>query len=994
MLATWREPKFIPLGKPQMPFIVEIDGYQLDMGDGFGQLAPDAQQKALTEAGEYIRARGPGKPQEAPAKPEAPKDTSFSSALQSGLDAPLEAIGDTATMLGAESVGGFLKGATNAPENYEPAQVVGDREKAWYDPRAYNFRELPRAAVEQLGQVGGSLATRAGGAAAGAAVGGPVGAVVGGFAGPALFEAAQVLGPAAKARAKNNNRETPNAEDWMAAATTAGASGALNAIIPDAKMLRPLVEALTESGQSVIQQTGETVGTEKGLSVDPYQAVGEGLSAGTSAGGIAAAKPVTQAANATIQAPFKFAKDARDTSVLRGEAAENPEQFASDARVQRSYDEEKAGIGGKAEDVQVFRNLWKRQKEAFKSTVEALHDSGDISPEQVDRLVKAEDSVLNMAGKHTQELSSVDLDAIETAFDGRDDEGSKAAKDALLATARDLNTTVKNAKFKNEVGPGETLGRHVRGLGLAGRAAAGFGLGGTTGAIAGAVLGAGADKAGRMFDKAFSLNKPEVLRRSRARAKLAEKMGVDTTTSLTKLSDVRSEAEGRADGVVILPKAYHEMTRRRKATDERREIERQAHEQAIKDRREAKRLEGEAKKVALEELAKAETIQKHATDAFVAAQRAEDDAKAKADTAERQLVDRGQRGAFQFQLSQAKARTLAAKKVADDAAKAAQVEKDRIAKEEARALKEAAKVAEKASKAENQASRAKEQADSSQADLDKAMKSAGSTAQRLGAPRLGGWIASTIEHGTKATGLQVDVRDVQEAVSEFVADGRLTQEQADQLFNVHGAQINKRTNPGLYYEVQDVAAMKAAQRNGVSLDPEGLKKAREKDELETVLRRDRINRERKKQRGDLDKADADKAKATRDARVTPEVKAKRSAAAKKAAETRKAKPKEDREAEPKTADAIRNRITYQATVDTAQKALSEAMRTAPKGLSHLATEVENAPSKADKKAIVEAAKLSHPEGLKWIETQLSALAGIGGIDKRLDTLKARKKVST
>ena len=41
-----------------MPFLVEIDGYQLDMGDGFGQLAPQDQQKALEEAGEYIKARG------------------------------------------------------------------------------------------------------------------------------------------------------------------------------------------------------------------------------------------------------------------------------------------------------------------------------------------------------------------------------------------------------------------------------------------------------------------------------------------------------------------------------------------------------------------------------------------------------------------------------------------------------------------------------------------------------------------------------------------------------------------------------------------------------------------------------------------------------------------------------------------------------------------------------------------------------------------------
>lgn len=934
-----------------MPFIVEIDGYSLDMGDGFGQMAPQDQQKALEEAGEYIKARaGQQKPWEAPAQPEAPKDTSFSSALQSGLDAPLEAIGDTATMLGAESVGGFLKGVTNAPKDYQPAQVVGDREKPWYDPRAYNFSELPRAAVEQLGQVGGSLASRAGGAAVGGAVAGPVGAVAGGLAAPALFEAAQVLGPTARERAKNNGRDTPNFEDWSAAASTAVASGALNAIIPDAKLLRPLVEALTEAGQSVVQQTGETLGTDKGLTLDPHQAVAEGLSAGTSSGGIHVAKPAIKAVNATVAAPFRIAKDIHDTGVLKEQAAESPEQFASDARVQRAYDEEKAAIEGagtkSVDDVQVFRNLWHRQFEEFRKTAEALHDSGDISPEQLERLTEDRDSVLNTAGKHTQELSQVDLDHINEIFEGRTDDDAKAAKDALLGAARDLNTTVKNAKFKNESGPFERLGKTLEPQKSVLAVATGLYSGNPLIGAAGYAAGKLAGPVGKGVDRALGLQKPDVLRRSRARAKMAEKMGLDTATSLARMSDVRKGAEGRADGVVILPKAYHELTRRRQVVQAQREAASAAKSQAADGRREARRIEADARQAARAEIAKAEAAEKQAVEAASAAKRAEEAAKAKAEAAERQLVDRAQRGVLDHQLSQARARSLAASKVADDAAKAAKVERERIAKQEAEDLKRAAKAGERAAEAEKRSARATDEAAKAEAELQKWTQAAGSTAQRLGAPRLGGWIASTIEHASKVTGVQVDIRDIREAVKEFVDDGRMTKAQAEQLLNVHGAKINKRTNPGLYYEVQDVAALKAAQRHGVNVDRDNLQKAREKAELdETIRRRKRVK------------------STTKDGR----------------------KPEGVRH----------NEISYRSTVDTAEKALSEAIKTAPEGLSYLATEVASAKTKAEKKAIVAVAKLSHsgsPGALAWIDTQLAALADIGGADNLLAKVKAKRTV--
>lgn len=230
-----------------------------------------------------------------------PKDTSFGSAFQSGIDAPLENMATTARMVGAEGTADTLSGLTDAPVNYESAS---DR---FINPQEDDFTiggfapgYLPRAAVEQAGQVAGSLATRAGGAAAGGLVAGPGGAIAGALAGPALFEFAQQLGPVAAQRAANNGRAEPNWDDWTAAAATAGVSGALNSIgvkgFNGAGLLnRTLKEGITEGTQSVVEQTGSSAGTDAGLQIDPKQAIGEGIIGGTSASGVGVASDTVSA---------------------------------------------------------------------------------------------------------------------------------------------------------------------------------------------------------------------------------------------------------------------------------------------------------------------------------------------------------------------------------------------------------------------------------------------------------------------------------------------------------------------------------------------------------------------------------------------------------------------------------------------------------------------------------------------------------------------------
>ena len=204
----------------------------------------------------------------------------FGDAFYRGIDQPLENMGTTAEALGYDKTAAALRNATQAPPGQSPsAQFMNE------GGESFDYKYLPKAAVEQSGQFIGSLATRAAGAGVGS-VAGPGGAIVGGFAGPMLFEAAQQLGPIALERAKNNGRDKPNASDWEYAAGTSAGIGALNALAPGAtgKLKRMLIEGITEGTQSVGEQVGTTVNTDKGLEVSARQALGEGIIGGSSAG--------------------------------------------------------------------------------------------------------------------------------------------------------------------------------------------------------------------------------------------------------------------------------------------------------------------------------------------------------------------------------------------------------------------------------------------------------------------------------------------------------------------------------------------------------------------------------------------------------------------------------------------------------------------------------------------------------------------------------------
>lgn len=225
-------------------------------------------------------------------------------AFKESLGRPLENMGEGFEVVGFQGVANALKGAITEPENYvSAAERFMEPQPGESQFLGFAWQYAPRAAVEQTGQALAAIGGRVAGAVAGGLVAGPPGAIAGGFVGPAIIGAAQVIGPVAKERARNNGREVPTNQDLAAATLTAIGSGALDAIgaryLPGGdkatgKFFKRVASSfvgeglLTEAPQSVIEQVGSTAGTEAGLNINAKQALGEGIIGGTTAAGLQA----------------------------------------------------------------------------------------------------------------------------------------------------------------------------------------------------------------------------------------------------------------------------------------------------------------------------------------------------------------------------------------------------------------------------------------------------------------------------------------------------------------------------------------------------------------------------------------------------------------------------------------------------------------------------------------------------------------------------------
>ena len=230
------------------------------------------------------------------------KDDSFGSALKYGVAQAAQNLGTTIDLFDDDD-GGFVDRFSDylksieTPENYDPAfEKLKDPEDGDFELFGVGIGSLPRAVVEQVPQLIGSLASRGVGVGAGAMLGGALGGIpgaitggaTGGIALPLVFEAAQILGPLAYERARNNGRSEPNQDDMMGAGAAAVASGAINAFAlrgllsmgggPALRFLKGAAqEGLTETAQGLIEQVGGTAKTLEGLDINLRDAALEGL---------------------------------------------------------------------------------------------------------------------------------------------------------------------------------------------------------------------------------------------------------------------------------------------------------------------------------------------------------------------------------------------------------------------------------------------------------------------------------------------------------------------------------------------------------------------------------------------------------------------------------------------------------------------------------------------------------------------------------------------
>lgn len=200
-----------------------------------------------------------------------------------------------------ETITGF--GKSIAPTDYKPASVD------FFDPRGedkglggFGWRHLPRTVLEG---VPGLLMD----VGAGAATGG---------VGFLASNAARTFGPAMDARVENNGGKPAEVSDYAIAGGSAALQAYLNKVginpalngftkgaglaavsqIPGQVAKAGAVDAAAGAAGNVVDQAGTTIGTDKGLTVDPHQIAGAAAASGAMGGAVRGVKGIGDVTNA------------------------------------------------------------------------------------------------------------------------------------------------------------------------------------------------------------------------------------------------------------------------------------------------------------------------------------------------------------------------------------------------------------------------------------------------------------------------------------------------------------------------------------------------------------------------------------------------------------------------------------------------------------------------------------------------------------------------
>ena len=279
------------------------------------------------------------------------------------------------------------------------------------------------------------------------------------------------------------------------------------------------------------------------------QEIGDRLLEGAVQGGVASTG--IHAAKATVQAPgaaIRGAKNSYDHAHVRDAYNTNPDQVASEMRVQKLYEDRSATVDayGARNDQQpasvIFKSVMDDLEGNLRDTARALKESGALDKAGEDVLKNA----VSVAKRHNREpgIDGQGNDYFHTEMDkvsnlGLDQNTTSTLMDAL----RDLNTATANSKKMNMRGPGEIWGQRLGGLAVGGLGHMAMpGIGAVAG-LAGPAIG---KRVGRAVDGFLGTQSPDLLRRSQARAQVAKSLGLQPGDTVQNVRGVLQAAQSRA----------------------------------------------------------------------------------------------------------------------------------------------------------------------------------------------------------------------------------------------------------------------------------------------------------------------------------------------------------------------------------------------------------------------------------------------------------------
>lgn len=518
----------------------------ITVDDAIKSMDPAAQQAFANHARDQIAK------QTAPAQADQPAtpNNGYANDLGSGASGLEHAVRSTARLAdqlpdgfpGKQTVSDFGHGAQALPQpaNYQSA---GGRFTEALRGGDYGtaLSTLPHAAVQALpGMLPGIAA---------GAVAGPVGA--------AAAITAQNAGESIEARQANNGNATPSTGDIVGGGLTALGTGIIGAGGLNPSRIMPSIGRLGAVGQaaagiasegvagaanSIVGQAGTSLGTTKGLSIDPAEVGSAAIQQG-------AARGVTLSHGAIRDGLVQPLSDN-----LMSRTVEQPATHTDAQSIIRTNDAFNAATEvakasrGDTAPTAVINSMKSQSVIDIGEYARQLRDTGAIDP-ALYRTIRA---TTNQALRHNNTAAEGGLGDTATLLDDIKESGlPSGVVDPLVNKIRDLDTLSDGSFLKNQVGPFQKIG------GLFGQ---GLTLGGAVlshdpYAIMGAVAGKGisgklGSALGGAVDSFMGTATPSLPLRAMAAKRYLDRTGVvadDGVGSLGDASSALSDVSGISD---------------------------------------------------------------------------------------------------------------------------------------------------------------------------------------------------------------------------------------------------------------------------------------------------------------------------------------------------------------------------------------------------------------------------------------------------------------